>query len=131
MVFIGGLALLSGGANAVTQSAGIGNAVHTYMESGGSNGAAVTPTYGDGATSGISPGNMCLDAVASPFPTCASAKATVTPAITAGQFFAGNNGNYWGNPAPVAFPAGLRRTPRNPRRTLVRFSGALRSPPYC
>ena len=102
LALLAGLALLSAGANAVTQQAGISAGVHTYMESGGSNGAAPTPTYGDGATSGTSPGNICLNAVASPFATCADAKATVTPAITAGQFFAGNNGTYWGNPTPVA-----------------------------
>ena len=132
---LAGLALLSGGAQAASVSVIVGtNAAanyHTSYLAGGSNGLSLNPTYGDGATSGISPNNMCIDGIANPAGTnpggtdpltglvrpantpiaaqlCSNPNIGVTPLIAANQFVNGSNGAYWTgiNAAPVANYAG-------------------------
>jgi hypothetical protein len=96
LTLLAGLALLAGGANAVTVTAGIGPAFHTYYEAGGSNGAAPAQTWGDGAQAGLSPDNLCFNnGTIAPFRQCTDANLTQSPPIAANQFQAGSNGKYW------------------------------------
>ena len=72
----------------------------------GSNGATVNIVYGDGAYSGISPGNKCIDnTVSAPFQTCASLSGlSGYPAVVIN----GDNGPYQTNVGGATPVAALR-----------------------
>ena len=133
LVAVAGLALLSGGVQAAPVSVIVNTNsaanYHTSYLAGGSNGLSLNPTYGDGATSGISPNNMCIDGIANPAGTspggtdpltgltrpanipiaaqlCSDPNIAVNPLIAANQFVNGSNGAYWTNATPVANYAG-------------------------
>jgi hypothetical protein len=109
------LGSLATSANAVIVNYSYTNGYHSQgMYTAGSNGAAIATVYGDGANTGVSAQNICVNGnpvgtqrFCNDYNIAAYVPGTGSPAVTfvgggAGNGVAGSNGLYWANASPVA-----------------------------